>query len=56
MSSLKRRIRSLVSDEQGAEVLEYALVAGLIVVVSIVAIATFGGYVKLGWTYVSSKL
>jgi Flp pilus assembly pilin Flp len=48
-----RRICNLVSrlwkDEQGGEVLEYAIVAGLIVVGAIAFITLVGGKVKTTW-------
>jgi len=43
-------ISKLVRDEQGGEVLEYALIAGLIVVASIGMIAAIGTKVLGVWT------
>lgn len=42
-------LRRLVKDEQGGEVLEYALIAGLIVVAAIAAITAVGGKVLARW-------
>lgn len=42
-------VRGLLSDEAGGEVLEYALVAGLIVVAAIAVISAVGGKVLARW-------
>ncbi|HEV7300926.1 MAG TPA: Flp family type IVb pilin [Tepidisphaeraceae bacterium] len=47
--ALKKLASNLIKDEQGGEVLEYALIAGLIVVASIAAIAAVGGKVVGKW-------
>ena len=46
----------LIKDEQGGEVLEYALIAGLIVVASIAMIATVGGKVLARWGSLNSSM
>ena len=46
----------LVSDESGGEVLEYALIAGLIVVGAIVLITSVGNKVLARWTSLNSSL
>ncbi len=56
MKRLQQMAASLLKNEQGGEVLEYALIAGLIVVGCITAIAVVGGRIKFGWQYISSKL
>jgi Flp pilus assembly pilin Flp len=43
-------------DESGGEVLEYALVAGLIVVAAVAAIRLLGVRVAWGWSYIRDKL
>jgi len=43
----------LISDEQGGEVLEYALIAGLIVVAAIAAISVVGTKVLANWNSLS---
>ncbi len=48
--------RMLVADEQGGEVLEYALIAGLIVVAAIAVIASIGTKVLGRWTSVDSSV
>ena len=48
--------RRLWKDEAGGEVLEYALIAGLIVVGSIVAIKGLGGKVLARWTSLNASV
>jgi Flp pilus assembly pilin Flp len=58
-STLERRcrgLRSLARDDRGGEVLEYALILGLIIVAAIAVIGTFGTRVLARWTSVSSSL
>jgi len=45
-----------ISDESGGEVLEYALIAGLIVIASIAVIAAVGSNVVAQWTSVNSTM
>jgi pilus assembly protein Flp/PilA len=56
MNALKKLIRSLVNDEQGGEVLEYALIAGLIVVAAIAVIGAVGTKVLARWTSLNSSM
>ena len=49
-------VGSLVRDEQGGEVLEYALVAGLIVIAAIATIASVGGKVLARWNSLNSSM
>ena len=46
----------LLRDETGAEVLEYALVLGLVIVVAISMIAQVGTKVAARWTSVNSGM
>ena len=46
----------LVRDEQGGEVLEYALIAGLIVIAAIAAITSVGTKVLGRWTSVQTSM
>ena len=46
----------LVRDEQGGEVLEYALIVGLIVVAAIAAITSVGTKVLARWTSLDGSL
>lgn len=51
-----RTFRILLADESGGEVLEYALIAGLIVVAAIATITTVGTKVMAYWTSVNSGM
>ena len=53
---MKTVLSKLVKDEQGGEVLEYALIAGLIVVAAIAVITSVGGKVLARWTSLNSSL
>ena len=56
MKFFKSEINRLVKDEHGGEMLEYALIAGLIVVACIALIVTVGGKIQTVWTNVSTGL
>ena len=49
MKTVKNLLAKLVADEQGGEVLEYALIAGLIVVAAIAVIGSVGTKVLARW-------
>lgn len=49
MKTVKNLLAKLVKDEQGGEVLEYALIAGLIVVAAIAVIGSVGTKVLARW-------
>ncbi len=53
---MKNLLKKLVRDEQGGEVLEYALIAGLIVVAAIAVITTVGEKVLAKWEAVDTGL
>ena len=53
ISNLLKRV---LRDEQGGEVLEYALIAGLIVVAAIAVITSVGGKVVARWTSMDGSL
>jgi len=46
----------LVRDDHGGEVLEYAIIAGLIVVAAIAAITAVGNSVLARWTSLSNSM
>jgi Flp pilus assembly pilin Flp len=50
MRAIKNALGKLIRDEQGGEVLEYALIAGLIVVAAIAVIGAVGTKVLARWT------
>jgi Flp pilus assembly pilin Flp len=49
-------MRKFLSDESGGEVLEYALIAGLIVVAAIAVISSVGGKVLATWSSLNSSM
>jgi Flp pilus assembly pilin Flp len=53
---LLRNLRRVLSDENGGEILEYVLIAGLIVVGCVVIIGAFGTKVLARWNSVNSGL
>jgi Flp pilus assembly pilin Flp len=53
---LPNALRDLVRNEQGGEVIEYALIAGLIIVVAIATITAVGGKVVAYWSSVNSSM
>lgn len=55
MAALWKLAKALAREEQGGEVLEYALIAGLIVVAAIAAIAVVGTNVLAQWNSLSGS-
>ena len=53
---LIHQIKRLIGDEAGGEVLEYALVAGLIIVAAISIIGQVGVKVLAKWTSLNSRM
>ena len=53
---MKTLLNKLIRDEQGGEVLEYALIAGLIVVAAIAVITSVGSKVLARWTSLNASL
>ena len=53
---MRKLFAKLVRDEQGGEVLEYALIAGLIIVGAIALITSVGGKVVARWTSLDGSL
>ncbi len=49
-------LKKLMRDENGGEVLEYALITGLIVVAAIAVITTVGGKVLGRWESVNASI
>ena len=56
MKTVRNIMAKLVSDERGGEVLEYALVAGLIVVAAIAVIGSVGTKVLARWNSLNSSM
>jgi len=55
-SMFGKLVARLVKDEQGGEVLEYALIAGLIVVAAIAVITSVGTKVLARWESLNSSM
>ncbi|MGD1275600.1 MAG: Flp family type IVb pilin [Tepidisphaeraceae bacterium] len=53
---LRAFLRKLISDQSGGEVLEYVLIASLIVVAAIAIIAAVGSKVAASWTSLNSSM
>ncbi len=49
-------LKQFVRDENGGEILEYALIAGLIVVAAIAVITAVGGKVLARWNSLNSGM
>jgi Flp pilus assembly pilin Flp len=56
LKKLNNLVSAVVRDEDGGEVLEYALIAGLIVVAAIAIIGAVGGKVLARWESVNSSM
>jgi Flp pilus assembly pilin Flp len=55
MKTMRNLLIKLVSEDNGGEVLEYALIAGLIVVAAIAAISVVGTKVLARWNSLSGS-
>jgi len=53
---VKNLFKNLLVDDRGGEVLEYALIAGLIVVAAIAVIGAVGTKVLARWTSLNSSM
>jgi Flp pilus assembly pilin Flp len=53
MNSLRNLLVKVLKEQEGGEVLEYALIAGLIVVAAIAAITVVGSNVLARWNSMS---
>jgi Flp pilus assembly pilin Flp len=56
MRSATKLLFTLARDESGGEVMEYAIVAGLISIVAIVVIGSVGTKVVARWNSVNSSM
>ena len=54
MKCLTGALSRLRADERGGEVIEYALIVGLVIIAAIGTITMFGGKVLARWTSVDS--
>jgi len=53
---VRTQLLNLISDEQGGEVMEYALILGLIIVAAIGILGKFGTKVLARWSSVNSSI
>ena len=56
LKNLKTLTGRLLADESGGEVLEYALIAGLVVIAAIAVIGAVGTKVLARWTSVNDSM
>ena len=56
MTSITNRISRVLADDSGGEVIEYALILGMISIAAIVVIGAFGTKVLGRWGSVNSSL
>ena len=56
MKALFDRLNAVLIDDAGGEVLEYALIAGLIIVAAIAVITSVGTKVLARWTSLNGSL
>ena len=56
MKTLNNLLHRVVRDEAGGEVLEYALIAGLIVIAAIAVIGSVGTKVLARWTSLNNGM
>jgi Flp pilus assembly pilin Flp len=56
MRTLLKNVRKLHRDERGGEVMEYALILGLIVVAAIAVVGAVGTKVVARWNSVNSSM
>jgi Flp pilus assembly pilin Flp len=56
MRCFKSTAAAFVADEHGGEILEYALVVGIIVIAAIAVVAAIGGKSLVRWTSLNCSL
>jgi pilus assembly protein Flp/PilA len=56
MKKMQRMFVRLLGDESGGEVIEYALILGLIIVAAIAVVGAVGTKVLARWTSVNSSM
>jgi pilus assembly protein Flp/PilA len=56
MAILMTRLRALVRDDEGQDLIEYALLAGLISLVAVATVTTAGSQVSSIFQTITSKL
>ncbi len=53
---LKNLLNDMLEKEEGQDLIEYALIAGLIAVIAVAAITAAGGNVQRIWQGINTKL
>lgn len=53
---MRTLLRKLASDDRGGEIIEYALIGGLIVIGAIAAITAIGGKVLARWNTIQNSM
>jgi len=56
MTRLRKTIQNLITDESGGEVMEYALILGIISVAAIATIGALGVKVLARWQSINSSM
>jgi Flp pilus assembly pilin Flp len=56
MRQLMPKLRGILADDTGGEVIEYALILGLVIVTAIAVIGAVGTRVVARWTSVNSSM
>jgi pilus assembly protein Flp/PilA len=56
MTKVWNKLRQLGKDEEGAALIEYTVLLGILVVTVIVTIIAVGGWVNNRWTLLNSQL
>jgi pilus assembly protein Flp/PilA len=56
MANLIARLRALVRDDRGQDLIEYALIAGLVALVAVAGITTAGQEVQRVWDEIATAL
>jgi len=56
MKRISEKVRGFLMEEGGGEVIEYALILGMILVICIVTIGNFGTKVLARWSSVNSSM
>jgi Flp pilus assembly pilin Flp len=56
LADICRTFTGILDDETGGEVIEYALIMGLIIVICITTIGAFGTKVLARWSSVNSSM
>lgn len=56
MKTIAYHLKKLILDDAGGEVLEYALIVGLIIVAAIAAITSVGKKVLAKWTSLNASM